>query len=202
MDDRRFYVYVHMKATDESVFYVGKGCGPRYKVKHGRNQYWQRIVAKYGYIAEIVLSNLSFEEANQQEIRLIKELKEQGCKLCNLTDGGEGAKGWKKTPEQIEHHKKVTTGLKRSEESKAKMKGRTFTEEAKARIGAAQKGKQVSEETRKRMSEAAKKRQGRFMSEESKKKLGESQKKAWIARKMMQTVVETAKSTKEPTNAR
>lgn len=220
-EDRKFYVYVHMKATDDAVFYVGKGCGSRYKKTQGRNQYWQRVVAKYGFVAEIVKSNLTFEEANTVEIELIKQLREQGCELCNLTDGGEGTKGWKKTPEQIAHHKAVTTGLKRSEESKAKMRGRTFSEEALKRIGAAHKGKVVSEEAKRKMSEAKKGRtlsdehkakigavhkgntykKGVVVSEETKRKTSESLKKTLAAKKAMRQLLATVSTLEDAKNA-
>ena len=74
-----------MRATDDSVFYVGKGCKYRYTTKQGRNQYWNRIVAKHGFVAEIVKSNLAFDEANAYEIQLIKDLKNQGIILCKLS---------------------------------------------------------------------------------------------------------------------
>lgn len=222
MSDKKFYVYVHMKKTDDSVFYVGKGCGPRFRKTQGRNQYWQRIVAKYGFVAEIVKQDLTFEEANAAEIGLIKELREQGCELCNLTDGGEGTKGWKKTPEQIEHHRKVTTGLKRSEESKAKMRGRTFSEEALQRIGAAHTGKVASEETRRKMSEAKKgkvlsdehkakigayhkgksHRKGAVVSEETKRKTSETLKKTLAAKKAMKQILASVSTLEGAENAR
>lgn len=209
-----------MKKTDDSVFYVGKGCGNRYLKAQGRNQYWNRIVAKYGFVAEIVQDNLSFEEANEAEIHLIKELRQQGCKLCNMTDGGEGTKGWKKTPEQIEHHRLVTTGLKRSEESKAKMRGRKFSEESLQKIGLSQKGKIVSEETKNKMSVAAKKRKasdetkakisaahkgkqhrkGAVVSEETRKKTSESLKRTLAAKKLAKATIALASSTKELQN--
>ena len=183
-----------MKKTDDAVFYVGKGCGPRYKKTQGRNQYWQRIAVKYGFVAEIVKNNLTFEEANAYEIFLIKTLREQGCNLCNLTDGGEGTKGWKKTPEQIAHHKAITTGMKRSDESKAKMRGRVFSKDALQRIGDAQKGKIVSAETRQKMSESAKARKREPFSEERKRNISEAKKRGWAARKLAkQTIIAAAK---------
>lgn len=40
-----FYVYLHSRATDGKVFYVGKGSEYRYKSKQ-RNNYWRRTVNK------------------------------------------------------------------------------------------------------------------------------------------------------------
>lgn len=201
MSDRKFYVYVHMKASDDSVFYVGKGCGPRYKKTSGRNQYWQRVVAKYGFVAEIVKEHLTFDEANAYEVALIKELRSQGCELCNLTDGGEGTKGWKKTPEQIAHHKAVTTGMKRSEESKAKMRGRKFSEAALQRIGSAHKGKIVSEQTKLKMSESAKARKREPFTEERKRNISEAKKRGWAAKKLAQQTLAMAAQVKGEENA-
>jgi citrate lyase gamma subunit len=146
MLDKQFYVYVHMKATDDSVFYVGKGCKYRYTTKQGRNQYWNRIAAKHGFVAEIVKSGLSFEEANAYEIELIKQLRDQGCVLCNLTDGGEGCLGTKKTAEQKAAISEKNKGRKWSEESKAKMQGNknsagaVRSSEVKAKMSASKKG--------------------------------------------------------------
>ena len=177
MLDKQFYVYVHMKETDDSVFYVGKGSKYRYTTKQGRNQYWHRIVAKHGFVAEIVKDGLSFEEANAYEIQFIKELRDQGCQLCNMTDGGEGCLGIKKTPEQKAAISQKNKGRKWSEESKAKMKGnknsvgRTASLEVRAKISAAKKGSNNL--------------QGRPVSEETRNKIRESRKKTEEAKKAM-----------------
>lgn len=169
MLDKQFYVYVHMKGTDDSVFYVGKGCKYRYTTKQGRNQYWNRIVAKHGFVAEIVKNGLSFNEANAYEIQLIKELRDQGCVLCNLTDGGEGSLGIEKTSEQKALISAKTKGKKRSLETKAKMLGNknalgvVRSLETKAKMSASKKGtnnlkgRPVSEETRNKIRESRKK---------------------------------------------
>jgi hypothetical protein len=158
-----------MKGTDDSVFYVGKGCKYRYTTKQGRNQYWNRIVAKHGFVAEIVKDGLSFNEANAYEIQLIKELRDQGCVLCNLTDGGEGSLGVKKTPETKALISAKTKGKKRSSETKAKMLGNKNSLgvipslETRAKISASKKGtnnikgRPVSEETRNKIRESRKK---------------------------------------------
>lgn len=160
MLDKQFYVYVHMKATDDSVFYVGKGCKNRYQTKQGRNIYWHRVVAKHGFVAEIVRDHLSFEEANEYEIELIANLRQQGCKLCNLTDGGEGAKGRRQTEAAKQAISAKNSGKKRSDSTKAKMagnqnaKGAIRSAETRAKMSAAKKGtnnligRPVSEETR------------------------------------------------------
>ena len=41
-----FYIYVHTKTTDNSIFYVGRGVGRRCTNKQNRNAYWNKIVAK------------------------------------------------------------------------------------------------------------------------------------------------------------
>lgn len=193
MLDKQFYVYVHMKATDDSVFYVGKGSKYRYTTKQGRNQYWNRIVAKHGFVAEIVKNNLSFDEANAYEIQLIKELKDQGCILCNLTDGGEGCLGAKKTAEQKAAISLKNKGKKRTAETKAKMLGNQNAA-----------GSVRSAETRLKMSKSKKgtnNLKGRTVSEETRNKIRESRKKTELAKKSMKVLMETMQQDKEVIHA-
>lgn len=169
MLDKQFYVYVHMKNTDDAVFYVGKGCKSRYTSKNGRSDYWHRIVDKHGYTAEIVKSCLSFDEANEYEVFLIKKLKDDGCILCNLTDGGEGRSGYVMSDDSKKKISKKNKGKKRSEEAKQKMKGNQNalgakrSAEVRAKMAASKKGnnnligRPVSEETRRKISETSKK---------------------------------------------
>ena len=183
MLDRKFYVYVHMKKTDDSVFYVGKGSGKRYKNKQGRNEYWNRIVAKYNFVSEIVQDNLTFEEANKAEIDLIKTLRNQGCQLCNLTDGGEGCLGVKKTQKEKDLISQKNTGKKRTEETKAKMLGN------KNALGA----KRLPE-TRAKMSASKKGSNhisGRPVSQETRDKIRESRKKTEEAKQSMKLLMQT-----------
>ena len=188
MLDKQFYVYVHMKATDDSVFYVGKGCKYRYTTKQGRNEYWHRIVKKHGFVAEIVKDGLSFEEANAYEIELIKELRDQGCQLCNLTDGGEGCLGVKKTPEQKAAISAKNKGRKRSDGAKAKMLGNKNavgakrSEEVRAKISASKKGTNNLV--------------GRPVSEETRNKIRESRKKTEEAKRSMKLIIATVQQDK------
>ena len=188
MLDKQFYVYVHMKATDDSVFYVGKGCKYRYTTKQGRNQYWNRIVNKHGFVAEIIKDGLSFQEANAYEIQLIKELRDQGCQLCNMTDGGEGCLGVKKTPEQKAAISLKNKGKKRSDKTKAKMLGNKNalgtkrSPEVKAKMSASKKGTNNL--------------QGRFVSEETRNKTRESRLKTEAAKKSMELLMTTLQENK------
>ena len=193
MLDKQFYVYVHMKESDDSVFYVGKGCKSRYTTKQGRNQYWNRIVAKYGFVAEIVKRNLSFDEANAYEIQLIKQLKDQGCLLCNLTDGGEGRLGTKMTAKQKASISSKNKGKKRTAETKAKMLG---NQNAAGTIR--------SIETRLKMSASKKgtnNLKGRPVSEETRNKIRESRNKTELAKKSMRLICLNMQKTEGKTYA-
>jgi len=92
--DNQFYVYLHRKATNNEIFYVGKGKDYRAWNKQHRSKYWIRIVNKYGLIVELYKTNLTENEAFDLEKELIKNLGKKN--LCNLTDGGEGMSGFSK----------------------------------------------------------------------------------------------------------
>jgi hypothetical protein len=88
-----FYVYLHRRATDGCVFYVGKGAGRRAWQKTSRNKHWKNIVKKHGLTVEIFQSGLQEWAAFEFECDLIALYGRQN--LCNLTDGGEGPSGVK-----------------------------------------------------------------------------------------------------------
>jgi len=94
--DKNKVVYIHRKATDGTIFYVGIGKPSRAKQKEGRNRCWERTVAKHGYTIDIVEKNLTWNEACESEIALVELIgrRDKGLgNLVNLTDGGEGACG-------------------------------------------------------------------------------------------------------------
>jgi hypothetical protein len=100
-----FYVYEHIRPDTNQVFYVGKGKGNRLNSLSDRNRYWNHIVAKVGsFNAYKIAENEDEELVFLAEQERIDQLRRIGIKLCNVTNGGEG-----------------TTGLKHSEESKAKI---------------------------------------------------------------------------------
>ena len=62
-----FYVYCHRRKTDGKCFYIGKGTGNRFITSYSRNRHWYKIVEEYGYIAEILINNISEEKAFELE---------------------------------------------------------------------------------------------------------------------------------------
>jgi len=92
------YVYQHVRKDKNQVFYIGIGSDKKYQRAYdikGRNKLWYNIIKKTDYIVEIIHDNLSWENACNLEIELIKKYGKK-CNntglLCNLTDGGEGFK--------------------------------------------------------------------------------------------------------------
>ena len=153
------YTYAHSK-PDGTIFYIGKGIGRRAYSKN-RNDYWKRIVAKYGYEVQILAYWDTEKESLDHEVLLIACMKDMGIELCNLTEGGEGATGYQHSEEHKASLKgnsygastwgMTFKGKKHSEESKAKMSyvrignknkaGTTLSEESKAKISASNIGK-------------------------------------------------------------
>lgn len=86
--ERKFYVYVHRKASTGDVFYVGKGIKGRASAKCGRSKFWHNIVAKHGIVIQNRLGpvpeacSFTFEKILIHIIGLDS--------LCNLSAGGEG----------------------------------------------------------------------------------------------------------------
>lgn len=91
LEDRRFYVYLHLRATDGSVFYVGKGQGGRSHEMAKRNPWHKNVAAKHGVDIIIVREDMTDKEAIKLEIETISKLKAEGVRLVNRTGGGDGA---------------------------------------------------------------------------------------------------------------
>lgn len=151
-----FYVYIHRRANDGRVFYVGKGKGDRIFSKSNRNRYWHNIVNKHGFTTNMVMRFNSEECALSFEVALIKHYGREN--LCNLTGGGDGIRD----PSQ-ETRKKISLsriGKKASELSRRKMSisqtGRKHPESVKAKISSSNIGKIHSEYTKSILSDKAK----------------------------------------------
>lgn len=170
---RDYYVYLHRRATDGRVFYVGKGFGRRCKSKAGRSDYWHRIVAKHGLTIELVEVGLQEWFAFELEAELIALYGRSS--LCNLTDGGDGPSGYshkdeskakmaiaktgvKLGPMSEDHRKKISLSQagkprqKHGPEARSKiseaLRNRRRSEETNSKISAALTGKRISESVR------------------------------------------------------
>lgn len=103
-----FYVYVHRRATDGRVFYVGKGKGGRVSTNFGRNRYWHHIVRKHGFTHHIVIRFEKEECAFSFEKALIKHYGREN--LCNMTDGGDGQSGLTHSKDTLKLMSKAQSG--------------------------------------------------------------------------------------------
>lgn len=141
-------LYFHINPLKNEIFYVGIGGKYRPRNKQ-RSNYWKNTAFKYGYIIDIIETNLTWEEACEREKFYIKFIgrKDLGLgPLINHTDGGDvGSLGFKKTAEMINKVVMKNTGKKRTQEQKDRMskaqKGRTFTDETRKKMSITKKGK-------------------------------------------------------------
>lgn len=159
---------------------------------------WIKSLFLKGYSPTISLVEEVRGNGNKEEIAWIKYFRSEGVDLVNTTDGGEGNVGYKAT---IETRKKISEALKGNQNSKGccrskeecnkiseRLKARIITkghpalghhcsDEAKIKIGNANKGRYFSKKMRRNMSEAQK---GNIKSKETCQKMSIAQKgKPW-----------------------
>jgi hypothetical protein len=155
------YVYRHIRLDKNEVFYVGIGSDKYYSrayTKWGRNKLWKNIVDKTEYLVEILFDDISWQDACIKEVEFINLYGRKDLNngtLTNMTDGGQGTLGTKRTEEHKKilsermKGKKLSLGLKRTEEHKKKISvslknkkhalGCKRTEEHKRKISVANK---------------------------------------------------------------
>lgn len=105
-----FYVYFHRRATDRTIFNVGKGHANRAWRRASRNQKWINVSRKNGVLVDIVIDGLTEEEAFRLERISIKYLLAIGLDLCNFGMGGEGPAGRKASLEERVKNSRVRGG--------------------------------------------------------------------------------------------
>lgn len=99
------YLYRHIRLDTNEPFYIGIGSDEdgkyeRSRASWGRNKIWKRIVNKVSYRVDIIQDNLTWDEACTKEIEFIKLYGRRDLglgPLVNLTDGGDGLVGYKRS---------------------------------------------------------------------------------------------------------
>lgn len=139
-----FVVYSHTRLDRNEVFYIGIGQPDRPYHKR-RNQIWNRVVSKTEYKVDILFEGLTWEQAVEKEVELIKfygrKNKGEGP-LVNLTDGGEGNHGyvWKE-----ESKKQISDSLKEYfKENENPFKGKTHSEETRVKLSEHAKNREMN----------------------------------------------------------
>jgi hypothetical protein len=98
------YIYRHVRLDKNEPFYIGIGNDNKEKytrayINYGRNNIWKNITSKTPYKVDILLDNLSWEEACDKEkefIKLYGRIDSKTGILSNMTNGGEGTIGYKR----------------------------------------------------------------------------------------------------------
>jgi hypothetical protein len=129
------YVYRHIRTDKNQPFYIGVGLRDNgYKrayqrCKDKRSEHWRNI-AKNGYEVEILLDDLTDDQAFQKEIEFIALYGRSDIGtgiLCNKTDGGDrpspryGDDNPAKRPEVKEKLAKARTGFVVTEATRKKL---------------------------------------------------------------------------------
>ena len=87
-----YYVYEWIRLDTNEPFYVGKGCGDRWReLTRGNNNHFNNIVKSIPTAVNILHDNLDEQTAFGLEVWYIREYRDIiGYNLVNILDGGEG----------------------------------------------------------------------------------------------------------------
>ena len=149
-------VYRHRRLDTNKIFYIGISKDFKRPFQNGkyRNKIWNNIVNKTSYLVEIISKDLDYSDALELEILLINiygKIKNGSGTLANITDGGEGTLG-------LESWCKGTKGIVKENSGSFKKGhklclGRKLSQEQKNKISKNNKGRIISEYTKKKIKE-------------------------------------------------
>ncbi len=198
------YLYRHIRLDKNEPFYIGIGTSKYYNRAYrnkNRSNLWKKIANKGGYEVEILLDNLTWQEACKKEKEFIclygrKDLK-TGC-LANMTDGGDGAIN---AIISKEHRQKIAESNKK----------RIFTEEDRKNISIRNTGRKHTAESKEKLSNSLKnsekfklaikinseKYKGFKHSEESKIKIGKYKSKKVVQKTLEGVIIKIWDSAKQ-----
>ena len=189
-----FGVYTHARPNG-IVFYVGKGTRDRSSPKGRRTAWHKHVVDKYGHENIKVRFYACSSEVNafKRERKMIKNYRNNGIVLVNITDGGEGAAGRILTKGQRDQIRDKLKGRSRPAHVKeklsksAKKAWKTSREKYLAALRKAAKDPKVREKRKQIALE-------NWKDPERRKKFGKFMKKQWGTKKFRNSQI--AKFTK------
>ena len=199
MNENTFTVYKHTSPSGK--VYIGitsVDVKDRWMSGHGyrHNSYFENAIKKYGWNNikhEILLTELSKDEAENAEIELIKQFNSNDRKYGYNIESGGNSQG-RMSEETKDKIRKSRTGRKASLETRMKIsnnsKRENLSQETLLKMSSAKKGRKLSESTRKKISNA---RMGHIVSEETRNKISIANKGKIDARRISVICVETGK---------
>jgi len=118
----KYYVYLHKRKDNGVVFYVGKGCGNRYKTTR-RNKKWLTIKNEAGgYIPEIIENNLTEEDALLVEENLLKNPNPDWKLINKFRNTSNLVIDFSEISEYVEYDPNSVTGLVWKKWNRSKIK--------------------------------------------------------------------------------
>lgn len=160
------YIYALCDPDTQEVRYVGKAddVQKRYEqhiwIKASPNSYrksWIKSLQKQGKQPLIkVLEEVDASIWKERERWWIAEMRRQGARLTNLTDGGDGVDGLKHTPESLRKMSEAHKGHVTAPETRTKLREASKVyasqDEVKKKVSERFKGKSPSDATRAKLS--------------------------------------------------
>jgi len=139
-------LYKHLRIDTGEVFYIGIGkSAKRAYSKRQRSKPWKDLIKNHSYTVEILAENLTWQQACEEERRLIRDYGRRDLglgSLVNMTNGGDGveslsAETLKLIGSKIKGRIGTFTGKTHSEESKRKNRdahlGKKYSDETNAK---------------------------------------------------------------------
>lgn len=124
------YVYSLSDPQTGEVRYLGKTndlgrrmCQHRLPSSNGHKWHWIQSVLARGLdpVLTVLEEWSTHAEACAAEVRLIAHYRALGAPLTNLTDGGDGARGRRPTPEEVQAHRLRLIGFRHTPEARQRM---------------------------------------------------------------------------------